>query len=87
IVLPHVIFHRLLARKSVPYQFAAHGFVERLSLNDCFRRAHIPPPFAWDVEKARQLRSRIARTLNVPLRVRLGPSLAAALLTAFLTIP
>jgi hypothetical protein len=29
---------------------------------------------------ARQLRSRIVQTLNVPLKVRLGPSLAAALL-------
>ena len=32
-----------------------------------------------DVEKARQRRSRIVQTLNVPQRVRLGPSLAAAL--------
>jgi hypothetical protein len=30
-------------------------------------------------EKVRRLRSRIVQTLNVPLRVRLGPSLAAAL--------
>jgi hypothetical protein len=31
-------------------------------------------------EKVRQQRSRIVQTLNVPQRVRLGPSLAAALL-------
>ncbi len=31
-------------------------------------------------EKARQRRSRIVQILNVPQRVRLGPSLAAALL-------
>ena len=39
-----------------------------------------------DAEKCRQRRSRIVQTLNVPQRVRLGPSLAAALLTAFLSI-
>jgi len=33
-----------------------------------------------DVEKGRQRRSRIVQTLNVPQRVRLGPSLDAALL-------
>ena len=33
-----------------------------------------------DAEKVRQQRSRIVQTLNVPQRVRLGPSLAAALL-------
>jgi hypothetical protein len=33
-----------------------------------------------DAEKARQLRSRVVQTLNVPQRVRLGSSLAAALL-------
>jgi hypothetical protein len=33
-----------------------------------------------DAEKDRQQRSRIIQTLNVPQRVRLGPSLAAALL-------
>jgi hypothetical protein len=33
-----------------------------------------------DVEKGRQLCSRIARNLNVPKNVRLGPSLAAAAL-------
>jgi hypothetical protein len=32
-----------------------------------------------DAEKVRQRRSRFAQTLNVPERVRLGPSLAAAL--------
>jgi hypothetical protein len=32
------------------------------------------------VEKVRQRRSRVVQTLNVPQRVRLGPSLAAALL-------
>ena len=44
------------------------------------------PPFAGgapqDVETGRQLRSRIVQTLNVPQRVRLGPSLAAALLNS-----
>jgi hypothetical protein len=39
-----------------------------------------------DAEKIRQRRSRIVQTLNVPPRVRLGPSRAAALLTAFLSI-
>jgi hypothetical protein len=33
-----------------------------------------------DVEKVPQRRSRVVQTLNVPQRVRLGPSLAAALL-------
>ena len=44
------------------------------------------PPFAGgapqDVETGRQLRSRVVQTLNVPQRVRLGPSLAAALLNS-----
>jgi hypothetical protein len=39
-----------------------------------------------DAEKIRQRRSRIVQTLNVPPRVCLGPSLAVALLTAFLSI-
>ena len=39
------------------------------------------------VEKARQLRSRIVQTLNVPQRVRLGPSLAAALLNGLFEPP
>jgi len=42
--------------------------------------------FVQDAEKARQLRSRIVQTLNVPQRVRLGPSFAAALLAGFLSI-
>lgn len=36
------------------------------------------PDVSGDVEKGRQHCSRIAQTLNVPQRVRLGPSLAAA---------
>ena len=40
-----------------------------------------------DVEKARQRRSRIVQTLNVPQRVRLGPSLAAALLNGLFEHP
>ena len=40
-----------------------------------------------DVEKARQHRSRIVQTLNVPQRVRLGPSLAAALLNGLFEHP
>jgi len=40
-----------------------------------------------DVEKARQLRSRIVQTLNVPQRVRLGPSLAVALLNGLFEHP
>ena len=40
-----------------------------------------------DVENARQRRSRFARTLNVPQRVRLGPSLAAALLDSHFEHP
>ena len=39
------------------------------------------------VEKGRQRRSRIAQTLNVPQRVRLGPSLAAALLDSLFEQP
>jgi hypothetical protein len=39
------------------------------------------------VEKGRQRRSRIAQTLNVPQRVRLGPSLAAALLYSLFEQP
>ena len=39
------------------------------------------------VEKVRQLRSRIVQTLNVPQRVRLGPSLAAALLDGLFEPP
>ena len=40
-----------------------------------------------DAEKVRQLRSRIVQTLNVPQRVRLGPSLAAALLNGLFEHP
>ena len=40
-----------------------------------------------DVEKARQRRSRIVQTLNVPQRVRLGPSLTAALLNGLFEHP
>jgi hypothetical protein len=40
-----------------------------------------------DVEKARQRRSRIVQTLNVPQRVRLGSSLAAALLNGLFEHP
>jgi hypothetical protein len=39
------------------------------------------------VEKGRQLRSRIVQILNVPQRVRLGPSLAAALLNGLFERP
>ena len=39
------------------------------------------------VEKVSQLRSRIAQTLNVSRRVRLGPSLAAALLGSLFEQP
>ena len=49
------------------------------------------PPFAGgapqDVETGRQLRSRVVQTLNVPQRVRLGPSLAAALLDGLFEHP
>ena len=40
-----------------------------------------------DAEKVRQRRSRIVQTLNVPQRVRLGPSLAAALLDGLFEHP
>jgi hypothetical protein len=40
-----------------------------------------------DVEKGRQLCSRIARTLDVPKSVRLGPSLAAAALVSLFDHP
>ena len=43
--------------------------------------------FWQDAEKVRQLRSRIAQTLNVPQRVRLSPSLAAALLNGLFQHP
>jgi hypothetical protein len=43
--------------------------------------------FWQDDEKVRQLRSRIAQTLNVPQRVRLSPSLAAALLNGLFEHP
>jgi hypothetical protein len=43
---------------------------------------------SWqDAEKVRQRRSRIVQTLNVPQRVRLGPSLAAALLNGLFEHP
>ena len=45
------------------------------------------PSHIQDVEKGRQLRSRIARNLNVPRNVRLGPSLAAALLNGLFDHP
>src|SRR5712692_167500 len=40
-----------------------------------------------DAEKVRQQRSRIVQPLNVPQRVRLGPSLAAALLDGLFEHP
>ena len=40
-----------------------------------------------DAEKVRQQRSRIVQTLNVPQRVRLGPSLASALLDSLFEHP
>ena len=40
-----------------------------------------------DAEKVGQLRSRIVQTLNVPQRVRLGPSLAGALLDGLFEPP
>jgi hypothetical protein len=40
-----------------------------------------------DAEKIRQRRSRIVQTLNVPPRVRLGSSLAAALLDSLFEQP
>jgi hypothetical protein len=45
------------------------------------------PTGSQDAEKVRQLRSRIVQTLNVPQRVRLGPSLAAALLDGLFEHP
>ena len=45
------------------------------------RLRHQACSFCWqDAEKVRQRRSRFAQKLNVPARVRLGSSLAAALL-------
>ena len=40
-----------------------------------------------DAEKVRQQRSRIVQTLNVPQRIRLGPSLAEALLDSLFEHP
>ena len=40
-----------------------------------------------DAEKIRQRRSRIVQTLNVPQRLRLEPSLAAALLDGLFEHP
>src|SRR5205809_3853061 len=43
---------------------------------------------SWqDAEKVRQLRSRIVQSLNVPPRIRLSPSLAAALLDGLFEHP
>jgi hypothetical protein len=43
---------------------------------------------SWQAaEKVRQRRSRIVQTLNVPQRVRFGPSLAAALLDGLFEQP
>jgi hypothetical protein len=52
-------------------------------------RRHCREPCSiWqDAEKVRQRRSRIVQTLNVPQRVRLGPSLAAALLDGLFEHP
>jgi hypothetical protein len=44
------------------------------------------PNRSKDAETDLQLRSRVVQTLNVPQRVRLGSSLAAALLDACLSI-
>jgi hypothetical protein len=43
--------------------------------------------YSEDVETSRQRRSRIPRTLNVHETVRLGPSLAAALLNGLFDHP
>jgi hypothetical protein len=43
--------------------------------------------FKQDAENIRQRRSRIVQTLNVPQRVRFGPSLAAALLNGYFEHP
>src|SRR2546422_10489916 len=56
-----------------------------VGLNLMFRHPQAPScersTVSWqDAETVRQRRSRIVQTLNVPQRVRLGPSLAAALL-------
>ena len=40
-----------------------------------------------EAEKVRRLRSRIVQTLNVPQRVRLGPSLATTLLDSLFEHP
>ena len=45
------------------------------------------PDLSQAVETVRQRRSRIVQTLNVPQRVRLGPSLAAALLDGLFEHP
>ena len=47
----------------------------------------IPFVIEQDPEKVRQQRSRIVQTLYVPQRVRLGPSLAAALLDSLFENP
>ena len=43
--------------------------------------------YSEDVETSRQRRSRISRTLNVHETVRVGPSLAAALLNGLFEHP
>ena len=43
--------------------------------------------FQQDAEKVRRQRSRLVQTLNVPQRVRLGPSLTAALLDGIFEHP
>jgi hypothetical protein len=44
-------------------------------------------PSPQDAEKVRRLRSRIVQTLHVPQKVRIGPSLAAALLDGLFEYP
>ena len=53
----------------------------------CVRPVRQGKTLYQDAEKGRQLRSRIVQTLNVPQRVRLGPSLAAALLDGLFEHP
>ena len=62
------------ARRSIQLSYGRTGLHESCYGKTC-------QGFAWQVvEKVRQRRSRCVQTLNVPQRVRLGPSLTAALL-------
>jgi len=64
---------------------SSSGMIRRESTANSSAASSLGP--CQDAEKVRQRRSRIVQTLNVPQRVRLGPSLAAALLNSLFEHP